>query len=528
MFVNKPQQPQSGSDLQRQVAIPGEAQQGTKKRKVAVFVAHGMGQQVPFETMDCVAAGLMRMASKGNQPAASIRAETCLIGGQKLQRIELAMTDEGDEPLEVHVYEGYWAPVTEGQVKITDVMSFLLRGGVNGIRNAGRDFHRWLFGGAVNFGKRPKTGFFLSIASLAVLSLIVANFLVTVLFADRLAAKLKDPGAVGGAILAPDDQTFTALTTLVAGWVIYSVAIAIVLGLAHRTRSSAWTWPLGVLLWGWVAYTILGLGFAPPLVLAGCIDVSAFGFEVFNTYSVVVWILLLVLSYLLRGVMIQFPGDVAAYISTHTLDRFQKIRTEIKDSVSKVAKAIYAGNDYEGVVWVGHSLGSVVVYDALNGVIMDDQLAGHTSAVDRTRLLVTFGSPLDKIAFIFASQWVRATETREALAASFQPLVLDYQKFRKFPWANVWSRADIISGDLDFYDDLKKSNGQQVVNIIDERATTPLLAHIEYWQNPLLFELVYAGVTRRDVPAAVAQIAKMRAHAPADDVDQTDLARGDQ
>jgi len=506
MFVSKKEQAteQTAHRLQRQVAMPGEAlaEPRDHKRKVALFVAHGMGQQVPFETMDCVAAGLMRIARKGGKPAAAIRAETCLIGGQKLQRIELDLRDEHDQPLEVHVYEGYWASVTEGQVTISDVMSFLLRGGFNGMRNAWKDFHRWVFGGAVNFGKQPRTGVFLTLALLAVISLIVANFLVGVMFADRLAARLKD--VTGGALFA--DQTFTALTTLVAGWVIYSAAIGVLLYLAHRVGGRAWTLPLGVLLWGWVAYTIVALGFAPPLALLGWIDVSAFGVQVFNTWSVPVWIALLVLSYLLRGVMIQFPGDVAAYISSHTLDRFQDIRTKIKDSVGKVAKAIYAGDEYEGVVWVGHSLGSVVVYDALNALIMDDELAQRPArAVARTRLLVTFGSPLDKIAFIFASQWVRATESREALAASFQPLILDYERFRGIPWVNIWSPADIISGSLDFYDDPAKSNGRGVRNLVDGRATTPLLAHVEYWDNRLLFEQIYAGLTRRDVAAAVAR-----------------------
>src|SRR6185436_14000821 len=472
MFVSKQEQTQAQSNLKRQVPMPGEAlaEPRDHKRKVALFVAHGMGQQVPFETMDCVAAGLMRIARKGGKPAAAIRAETCLIGGQKLQRIELDLKDEHDQPLEVHVYEGYWAPATEGQVRIMDVISFLLRGGFNGMRNAWKDFHRWMFGGAVNFGKQPRTGIHLTLASAAVISLIVANFLVTVMFADRLAARLKDSS--GGAIFA--DEKFTALTTLVAGWVIYSVGIGLLLLLAHRVR-------------GWL-------------------DVRAFGFEVFNTYSVPVWVALLVVSYVLRELMIQFPGDVAAYISTHTLDRFQDIRTKIKDSVGKVAKAIYASDEYEGVVWVGHSLGSVVVYDALNALIMDDELAQRPArAVARTRLLVTFGSPLDKIAFIFASQWVRATETREALAASFQPLILDYERFRGIPWVNIWSPADIISGSLDFYDDPAKSNGREVRNLVDGRATTPLLAHVEYWDNRLLFEQIYAGVTRRDVAAAVAR-----------------------
>lgn len=505
MFVTK--QEQTTPKLQRQVAMPGsEAPQaiaGTRngKRKVALFVAHGMGQQVPFETMDCVAAGLMRIARKAGRPVAAIRAETVLIGGQKLQRIEMDMRDTGDQPLEVHVYEGYWAPVTEGQVTIADVVSFLLRGGFNGMRNAWKDFQRWMFGGPVSFGKRPKTGLSLSLALAAVVSLIVANFLVTVMFADRLAGRIKGAEKDGAAFA---DQTFTALTTLVAGWVIFSLAAVVLLFLAHKVRGRLWTAPLGFLLAVWLVYTI-ALGVVPPLALLGVLDVSAFGFEVFNTYSVAVWIALLVVSAGLRRVMIQFPGDVAAYISSHTLDRFQEIRTRIRERVGTVAKAIYAGKDYEGVVWVGHSLGSVVVYDALNALIMDDELANRQNrAVERTKLLVTFGSPLDKIAFIFASQLVQATETREALAASFQPMILDYDRFRSIPWVNIWSRADIISGDLDFYDDLAKSNGREVRNLVDKHATTPLLAHVEYWQNRLLYEQIYAGVAR---PAVVASAA---------------------
>ena len=123
------------------------------------------------------------------------------------------------------------------------------------------------------------------------------------------------------------------------------------------------------------------------------------------------------------------------------------------------------------------------------------------------RLLLTFGSPLDKIAFIFGAQLADA-KSRDALAASFQPLILDYERFRTIPWVNIWSPADIISGDLDFYDDLSKSGGRQVDNVVDARATTPLLAHVEYWKNDLLFERLYEGIVREDVAAAAERAAR--------------------
>ena len=45
----------------------------------------------------------------------------------------------------------------------------------------------------------------------------------------------------------------------------------------------------------------------------------------------------------------------------------------------------------------------------------------------------------------------------------------------------------------------------EVKNLVDPLATTPLLAHVEYWENRLLFEQIYAGVTCKDVAAAVAR-----------------------
>lgn len=504
--------PRQASSLARQVVVPGaqaqdEALAAAKrdgKRKVALFVAHGMGQQIPFETMDCVAEGLAKRAREAGRPPGAIRAETCLVGGQKLQRIEMELADAVGRPLELHIYEGYWAPITEGQVKIGDVIGFLLRGGFNGIRNAWRDFHRWVFGGSVNYGRQPKTGIQLSLALAAVLSLVVANFVVTVMFADRLAGRIASPS--GGATAIPD-VTFVGLTTLIAGWVIYSVAALALLWVTHKLRLAMglWTLALALVTLGWVAYTI-AIGVVPVLALLDWVSLEAIGHEFFARHSIPVWALLLALSWAIRGVLVQYPGDVAAYISTHTLDRFQEIRIKIKDAVGRVAKAIYSNPEYEHVVWVGHSLGSVVAYDALNALIMDDELARRPlRVVDRTRLLVTFGSPLDKIAFIFASQWASTTETREALAASFQPLILDYDRFRRLRWVNVWSAADIISGALDFFDDPAKAAGREVQNRVDPLASTPLLAHVEYWRNPLLFEEIYAGIVE---PAAQGMAAR--------------------
>jgi hypothetical protein len=154
---------------------------------------------------------------------------------------------------------------------------------------------------------------------------------------------------------------------------------------------------------------------------------------------------------------------------------------------------------YDSVVIVGHSLGSVISYDTLNSRINWDQIecGFERRVVPRTTHLITFGSPLDKTAFLFRTQVSSARNLREALAARVQPLILDYQKFRPlgtFQWINIYAPADIISGQLDYYDasdtaDLTDVN--RVTNIVDPEATTPLLAHVQYWESATLHHWLY-------------------------------------
>jgi hypothetical protein len=227
-----------------------------------------------------------------------------------------------------------------------------------------------------------------------------------------------------------------------------------------------------------------------------------------------VWTLLAGASWFVRGKLVQYVGDVAVYVTPQSLDRFAELRTKIKDVVSSVVCAVYRhGADgsapaYDRIAVVGHSLGSVAAYDALNAAINADQLdaAGGWRVVPRTCLLLTFGSPLDKTAFIFQAQGHSTGETREALAAAVQPLIQDYA-YRSFPWVNVWSPADIVSGELEYYDDTREKllgeseeawkarlelrEAHKVKNLADPGAVTPLAAHTQYWDNPMVFQQLH-------------------------------------
>src|ERR1700737_4223133 len=112
--------------------------QDITREKRAVWVVHGMGQQIPFETLDSLATGLLDALP--NPTKVTPRFRTVKVGDQVLQRVELDIDGvdgaSGDKPLkkyELHLYETSWAPKTEGVAKLKDVVSFLWDGGLGGI-----------------------------------------------------------------------------------------------------------------------------------------------------------------------------------------------------------------------------------------------------------------------------------------------------------------------------------------------------------------------------------------------------------
>jgi hypothetical protein len=174
--------------------------------------------------------------------------------------------------------------------------------------------------------------------------------------------------------------------------------------------------------------------------------------------------------------------------------------------------------EYERIVYLGHSLGSVIAYDTLNAMINIQAGSRHSGernpVVHRTRALITFGSPLDKTAFLFRVQlklkwwqlnaWRHALDNqgllRETMVSAVQPLITSYEDFRFIQspmrginWINVWSSRDIISGSLDYYDDPKEPQNslRHVQNLVDPDAWIPLAAHIQYWSKPTLRRVLY-------------------------------------
>ena len=574
------------------VCVPGEPTVATTEapplRKLAVFITHGMGQQVPFATLDAVFERLRRQ-----EPFVSARpeAETVRLDGQQMQRLVLRLPSQGRE---VHFYEGYWAPLTEGEVSLRDVSRFLLRAGMNGIINSSTSFSRWIFGRWQAYDIPVRTWAYLVVALATIGALVVMNGVAVLVSAARAPLGATPPDWLS-------DALFCDLTTTLNIFLVTATVFVLTLGISRLSRRSGLRWlrpvfgPLSVLAFAATLLAAVLAGIALPLLILshvqhggswsadqprwsswlGAQQAAAFdtvctavflaiplvvlgyalaswawkflraagsqivarepgqqpllslivlgvlvagtvliGIEVAVLWPgtgpdnhwplrlLVTWAGVLLLSEVVRRFLVQYLGDVVVYVESHTVDRFADLRARIRECVTERARAVYAADGadaYDQVVVVAHSLGSVVSYDMLNQLLCEDAIdrqAGRPTrdVARRTPLFLTFGSPLDKTTFVFAIQHRRTTQAREALVASAQPMLQDYE-WRPERWVNIYSPWDIISGSLEYFDLPGSTDPRRVDNLRDREATTLLMAHVEYWENGLLPEVLSKTLT---------------------------------
>lgn len=419
---------------------------------VALLVCHGMGEQVRFETIGQVAAALLKEAQAQGCSLPVTGVELAFQNDGFLARAELNWTAPDGTQHSVHVYEAYWAPITEGRVSYWDTVKFLFSAAVKGLASSrffgACNFQRYLFGQLREMPISPRT----KIALLSITFFLLAQVIAIAVVLAKLLDELKQMQTAHFAIRQVIEVLLPGIHALLPG------------------------------------------------------PVSA-GQRLAAIAALVGWYLLVVEVLLVRFFLIEYAGDVAAYISPYKDSKFDEIRTRIQAVGLNVAKVIYGfGNttavpEYERVVFAGHSLGSVLAYDTLNAAINLDLTSatpGSRRVAERTSKLITFGSPLDKTAFLFRNQTNHVKDPlREQMVTAFQPLILDYDRFRKpHFWTNLWSPLDIISGSLEYYDvhDGSVPDELLVTNLRDPAGTIPIVAHVQYWEGEVLGRVLYDAV----------------------------------
>jgi hypothetical protein len=474
-----------------------------------------MGQQVRYETLE-QAAGLLHRAVQSRDPIVLRRV---MLGEQEVTRAEVRYLDLSKQSRTAHVYETYWAPLTEGKVGLKDVFLFLQQAAVAGFRRTFREFDRWMFGQWHRFRINLTSSFGFLAALLVIVSLGLTNAVVgAVVTSGALLATVTGwPTPALLSDLTVDLTLFlgAALLALIAVW------LSAWWGARRLPLQGAITWVAWRFVW-LSLLTTMALGFAvawqlwlhhegdvlffwSPRVRHGLLFADLYARWKTDEFLHlgVVWGLALIVSYFVRKFLIQYVGDVAAYVSAHTVSRFDELREEIRARAFTLARAVYHARGsrpdtlaYERVIVLGHSLGSVIAYDTLNALMRQETLAAKRCWVEaRTKLFLTFGSPLDKIAFVFRSQAKGRLDVREAAAATMQPLIEDYA-FRPQRWVNLFTPNDWIGGSLEYFDNPQDAlySAQGVKNELDTEATTPLAAHSELWSGTLLAKHLAAAV----------------------------------
>ena len=458
------------------VGTPYTVSAEPQEKVIACMVTHGMGQQVPFETLGELAESLVQ-GMEDVQPV--VNRVVLAKDEEPVSRIEIYLAGEPGKPnIRLHIYEGYWAPLTEGKVTFLEASTFLLGGAASGLMSSFRrkKFERWVFGEMREFSIKPGT---------------FSDLIVTLLF---LLVGLGLASLLEGKLHAAFDAV-KAWSKLHPNPVSYVWA----------SLGDCWT---GLMAW-------IGLLFHHPaaaVTAVGQLLLSAFAVIRHSFWGVVVLAVSGVYVYFFHYFMVQFVGDVAIYISSHKVSKFEEVRTAIQKRIFNVGRQIYsATRDFSGkkmydrMILVGHSLGSVITYDLLNEMIAWDREChnGDMRVVGRTSRLITFGSPLDKTAFLFRSQVSRDHHYREALAGLTQPLVLDYalRPLGTFEWVNIFSLADVVSGHLIYYDlpagthvPLHSAASNPVRNEMAPEAWVPLYAHVQYWSGKTLRDEMWKAI----------------------------------
>lgn len=170
----------------------------------------------------------------------------------------------------------------------------------------------------------------------------------------------------------------------------------------------------------------------------------------------------------LRSVLADSLGDVTVYTSMDTNKKYHDIREAILSEAAALFKTIMLDNTYDGIKIYSHSLGSVIAYDALGRINREMNIdPGLRDYAAKISTLITFGSPLDKIAFFFDEK-LNSDEQRIRynIITQLHGLRRKYiddsvisnglvSYFDHIKWTNYWAKSDPISGHLDVYSNVE-------------------------------------------------------------------------
>jgi hypothetical protein len=213
------------------------------------------------------------------------------------------------------------------------------------------------------------------------------------------------------------------------------------------------------------------------------------------------YLALATLSYLINRFLTTAIGDLAVYLGADTLSTNFVARSEILEECTQTVRDLlgsqldlvpdHTPTNYDRVILAAHSLGSVIAYDTLNDLMVQNMASSTPDpALKRISALFTFGCPLNKIFYFFRARTSPKTyvldeilyalhsfRLRNPPPAGVQPSPEPFHP--NFQWLNAWCPIDVISGRMLFY----RADKNEIV----KQGFEPATAHTGYWRNPKLY-----------------------------------------
>ncbi|HET6770833.1 MAG TPA: hypothetical protein VFH75_04245 [Actinomycetota bacterium] len=246
-----------------------------------------------------------------------------------------------------------------------------------------------------------------------------------------------------------------------------------------------------------------------------------------------------------RRFLAEVFGDVQVYTNRDELSTHFAAREGVLAAAEHVFETVDR-RGYEGVVVVGHSLGSVVALDALQRLDARD-----SNILTRVDAIVTFGTALEKVKYFFSRESdsysglaVRRLKEREravadaggyedirqsvAVSQSLQTLdgAVDLAGGKRRAWVNLWYANDVVANPITTFgiDDrepssrrwrprtkldvdglIRESRDRLLVNAgLGWRFFPPwkiLWPHSDYWTDERVLDVIGRAALPGDVPS---------------------------
>jgi len=217
--------------------------------------------------------------------------------------------------------------------------------------------------------------------------------------------------------------------------------------------------------------------------------------------------LLWLLAFPFARLLVRTLGDVEVYATyTEASERHEAHEACVAQGVAVLRRAL-ADPSTERVVLVGHSLGSVVAWDALRTLALEARARGgapDAPRIDKLSRVITYGSPVDKIRFFhFADDRADPTFRRvlETLRVDTAGAPFDVRP-GGLAWDNYFDPADLVAGRLESPNDRAMSAPVINVAVANGGFANPFTTHVDYLLNRIVLDGVLAAIAGDARPSA--------------------------